>query len=122
MEHVQSLRGIYNLKANVIIGIVQTALWGVVGMLIMQANIKKCNGSACVRSWIIAILALIVKYAYPFATPVFLGLINASLTVTSLPTLPLSLYASSASTANTERRKTARLALSQTILLFRGRI
>lgn len=61
-EHVARFYRWQSSKANTILNSLEIVFWGAVVFLLIQANISICMGYTCVLSWIVAGIAISLRY------------------------------------------------------------
>ena len=52
-----------SLKAYVILNALEIVFWGAVVFMMIQANLKFCEGMSCTLSWIVVVLGIVMRYA-----------------------------------------------------------
>ncbi|KAI5363745.1 hypothetical protein Slin14017_G057090 [Septoria linicola] len=60
-EHVRKFHKWRSYKAYTIINLLEIVFWGAVIFLLIQANIKICNGIGCTLSWIVMGIAILLN-------------------------------------------------------------
>ncbi|KAH8721653.1 hypothetical protein BGZ61DRAFT_586457 [Ilyonectria robusta] len=69
-EHVRAFKKWKSLKAYVILNGLENVFWGAVVFMLIQANIKFCQGINCTLSWVIVTLAIILNMLASYMTVV----------------------------------------------------
>ena len=63
-EHVHAFKKWASLKAYVILNALEIVFWAAVAFLMIQANSQFCVGLSCTLSWIVIVLAIILRYEF----------------------------------------------------------
>ncbi|EWY83041.1 hypothetical protein FOYG_15117 [Fusarium oxysporum NRRL 32931] len=61
-EHVQAFKKWSSLKAYVILNALEIVFWAAVAFMMIQANLKFCEGFTCILSWIVCVLGVVMRY------------------------------------------------------------
>ncbi|CAJ0538533.1 Ff.00g065940.m01.CDS01 [Fusarium sp. VM40] len=67
-EHVQAFKKWSSLKAYVILNALEIVFWGAVAFMMIQANLKFCEGFTCILSWIVCVLGIIMSTIASYLT------------------------------------------------------
>ncbi|KAM0441305.1 hypothetical protein ACHAPT_000614 [Fusarium lateritium] len=67
-EHVRAFQKWSSLKAYVILNALEIVFWGAVVFMMIQANIKFCEGLSCTLSWIVVVLGIIMSTLASYMT------------------------------------------------------
>lgn len=61
-EHVRRFKRWQSYKANAILNCLEIVFWAAVAFLVVQANLSRCVGIYCTLSWVVVVLAIILRY------------------------------------------------------------
>ncbi|EXK35706.1 hypothetical protein FOMG_08915 [Fusarium oxysporum f. sp. melonis 26406] len=67
-EHVQAFKKWSSLKAYVILNALEIVFWAAVAFMMIQANLKFCEGFTCILTWIVCVLGVVMSIVASYLT------------------------------------------------------
>ncbi|QKD62216.2 uncharacterized protein FOBCDRAFT_108550, partial [Fusarium oxysporum Fo47] len=67
-EHLQAFKKWSSLKAYVILNALEIVFWAAVAFMMIQANLKFCEGFTCILTWIVCVLGVVMSIVASYLT------------------------------------------------------